>query len=125
MHPRYSSLCHLRSKLLQSDRQSCQLPTRNLQRKTKETDYYCVCFGDDLSTLWTNLCLIVCHTSWEGAVVERRSLILGPVKVLTGGHTQHQYKYMVQPQDAPLQHRDLWQGALCLQLHLKDNKDPV
>lgn len=41
MHPRCSFLCRLCSKLLQSDRQSCQLPTRNLQRKTEQTINVC------------------------------------------------------------------------------------
>lgn len=87
----------------------------------KADDYY-----RSLScSLWDILCLILCHTCREGAVVERRSFILRPVKVIAGWHAQHQSKHMVRPQDAPLQHRGLWQGAHCRQLHLKDINDPV
>lgn len=123
MHPRCSFLFRLCSKLLQSDRQKFQLPRRNLQRKPKQTVHVNT-LSVTLVVCETILCLIICHTSWEGAVIERRSLVLRPVKVLTGWHTQHQCKHMVRPQGAPLQHRDLRQAAHCLRL-LKESKNPV
>lgn len=63
-------------------------------------------------------------TGWEGAVEERRSFVLRPVKVIAGGHAQHQSNHMVRPQDAPLQHHGR-RKARCPQLDLKRMKDPV
>lgn len=108
--PRCSFLCHLCSKLLQSDRQSCQLPRRNLQTNTKQT----IKFDTLQTTAAFTLMTSGCRTSWEGAVIERCFFVLRPVKVVVGWRTQHQCEHIVRPQDGPLQHRDL-----CPQSHLK------
>lgn len=46
-------------------------------------------------------------TSWEGAIVEWRPLVLGPVKVLAGWDTHHQNEKVKRSQGAPLQHHGL------------------
>lgn len=66
------------------------------------------------------------HTGREEAVVERSMVILGPVKVFSGGHTEHRHKHMARAHYAPWQHGGVWQAVgLCLKAkHYSVNSCP-